>query len=1123
MQTQDWSDSTLGHPNSWPSSLRSVVRLVLNSKFPMFLAWGAELGFIYNDAYAEILGHKHPQALGARFKDIWEEIWEDISPIINSAMHGKSSYFEDLHLVVERAGYPENAWFTFSYSPLYDDDGTIAGMYCAVVETTKTVRDRNLRSFQLSLADSLHPLTLPGDIVSTAVTMLAEHLAAGSCWYAEIDDVAGTFRTESGWFGPAMKPLPESGKIEDFSPELLATVRAGLEFVSDDLTVDPRTRDFAHLFRALGIGSILIIPVLKDGRLVFNINVAKQDPYVWTVEDIQAAKDVVDRTWVAMKNAVMQQRLEKERGQSDDILNRMGEGFMVVGPGGQVSRANSEALKLLQASIDAVIGKPYAQLWPEDIKGDVTQAYTDVLSSGATKIVEVRSAAAEIWLEFRVSSLGENGLAVFFRNITAQKQAAIALRRSDEHLASLFEHTAAGMAERDLQGRLIRVNERLCKILGRSREDLLGKDIHDLTHPDDLERSDTAFKNLLVDKRPFDIEKRYVRPDGTFVWVSTTVSLVRIEGQPTGSVLAVILDITERKQAEEALQDETRILELLNHSGKSLASTLDLHTLLQIVTDSGSALTGAEFGAFFYNGTDEQGDAYMLYTLSGAPREAFEEFGHPRATPVFKPTFAGDAPIRSDDILKDPRYGQMFPHFGMPKGHSLVRSYLAASVISRSGEVIGGLFFGHSQAAVFNERAERLIVGLAAQAAIAIDNARLYELAQKSAQERQTLLASERAARAEAERLNRSKDEFLAMLAHELRNPLAPVSAAAEILRIASNDPGRVRQVSNILSRQIEHFTHLIDDLMDVSRVTRGLIQLELAPLDLNAIIATAIEQVRPMIEARQHSLTTRLNIDHAGVMGDRTRLVQVVANLLTNAAKYTPPRGEITLDVETSEEAVRMSVTDNGNGIDASLLPHVFDLFTQGARGLDRAQGGLGIGLALVKAIVSLHEGEVHALSNGQGRGSTFTVAIPRSMQASDTFPERSAPNHAGQNLNVLLVDDNIDAAESLSMLLSAVGHQVTVASTAGSALRIAEQQSVDVFVLDIGLPDMSGYDLARALRKRPDLKNKVFIALTGYGQPEDRQLSKEAGFAHHLIKPVDNQLLFKLLTNVKSIGACI
>lgn len=1121
LRKHNWSTSVLGHPSSWPLSLRSVVRVILTSKFPMFVAWGPELGFLYNDAYAEILGNKHPQALGARFKDIWHEIWTDISPIVDSALQGESRYFEDLPLVVERAGNPEQGWFTFSYSPVHNDHGVIAGVYCSVVETTKIVRDRTLRQFQLNLADTLHPLTTSDEIAATAVEMLGKHLGASGCWYAEIDDAAGVFHTQSGWFEPSAAVLPQCGKIDAFGPALLTTLRTGEEFVSNDLTTDSRTRDFADRFLALGIRSILIMPILKDKRLLFNINVIKREAYLWAAEDIQAAKDVVDRIWVAMDNAITRQRLQTERDQSDYILNQMGEGFMLIGRDGRIANLNAEGVRILRRPAVDVLGKSPVELWTDDIGYKVAAACKEVADTGTSTIFELNHQVGQpndSWLEMRISSLKGVGLVIFFRDVTAQKRSTLALRQSEEHLSALFEQTSAGIAERDLQGRLIRVNERLCEILGRPREAVLGLNIHDLTHPEDLPRSEAAFEELLKDGQPFEIEKRYLQPDGRPVWVSTTVSLIRkVEGRPN-SVLAIIADISVRKRTEQALQDETRILELLNQSGQSLAETLDLNTLLQTVTDTGRALTGADFGAFFYNRNEASGDAYLLYTLSGAPREAFERFGHPRATAVFTPTFVGEPAIRSDDITKDPRYGKMAPHHGMPKGHLPVRSYLAAPVISRSGEVIGGLLFGHSQVGMFTERSERLITGLAAQGAMAIDNARLYELAQKAAAERQALLTSERTAREEAERLNRSKDEFLAMLAHELRNPLAPVSAAAAVLRMAGNDPARVRQVSEIISRQIGHFTHLIDDLMDVSRVTRGLIRLETEPLDIKTIINAAVEQVRPMIEGRKHTLTTRIDADHTVVHGDRTRLVQVATNLLTNAAKYTPPHGEITLRVKADDSYAKIVVSDNGSGIDEALLPHVFDLFTQGKRGLDRGQGGLGIGLALVKAISMLHGGEVQAVSDGPGKGSTFTVSIPLLHDAGASSQEAENDHPVSGHLSILVVDDNVDAANAVAILLMAVGHQVKVAQTAHDALNKTHLHEIDVFILDIGLPDMTGYELVRTLRRQPGLENKTYIALTGYGQPQDRQLSSEAGFAHHFVKPVDNHQLFKVLADIKS-----
>jgi signal transduction histidine kinase/ActR/RegA family two-component response regulator len=451
----------------------------------------------------------------------------------------------------------------------------------------------------------------------------------------------------------------------------------------------------------------------------------------------------------------------------------------------------------------------------------------------------------------------------------------------------------------------------------------------------------------------------------------------------------------------------------------------------------------------------------------------------------------------------------------MPPGHLPVRSYLAASVVSRSGEVIGGLFFGHSTPGMFSARTEELISTFAGQAAIAIDNARLYDMAQKAAQERESLLASERAARAEAERHNKMKDEFLAMLAHELRNPLAPITSAAQLLRLPNVNEGLRLKASSIISRQVRHMTELVDDLLDVSRVTRGLVKLETEVLDLNKVAMAAVEQARPHIEERSHALVVDLPPEQVPVEGDRTRLIQVLVNLLNNSAKYTPPGGRIALTVSSDGVSAEASVRDNGSGIDAQLLPHVFDLFTQADRAPDRAQGGLGIGLALVKSIVRMHNGMVAAHSGGAQQGTTMTVTLPLALAQAQAGGAPRASGIAGETrpLLVTIVDDNLDAGQSLAVLLRAHGHTVQVYEDASTTLRAPEVEGTEVFILDIGLPDMSGYELARRLRRHPGHANAVFLALTGYGQERDRELSRQAGFDHHLVKPVDIAKLARIL----------
>ncbi|KQT11303.1 PAS domain-containing hybrid sensor histidine kinase/response regulator [Ramlibacter sp. Leaf400] len=362
---------------------------------------------------------------------------------------------------------------------------------------------------------------------------------------------------------------------------------------------------------------------------------------------------------------------------------------------------------------------------------------------------------------------------------------------------------------------------------------------------------------------------------------------------------------------------------------------------------------------------------------------------------------------------------------------------------------------------------------------------------------------------------NRRKDDFLAMLAHELRNPLAPISTAAQLLKAASDDPARVARSAAIVERQVRHMTELVDDLLDVSRVTRGLVELERRPVEIKGVLGSAIEQVRPLIEARGHQLTTRMPSGDVHVLGDRTRLVQVVSNLLNNAAKYTAPNGGLSVSLAVGE-AVEVRVADTGIGIEPQLLPHVFDLFTQGERTPDRGQGGLGLGLALVKSLVELHGGRVTGESQGPGRGSTFAVTLPLMKAGTSTTSDPDEViqmPRASQALRVMVVDDNKDAAETLGMLLESLGHAARVMHEPAQALAAVQLSSFDAFVLDIGLPGIDGFTLARRLRAHPNGSAATFIALTGYGGADDRTRGNDAGFNHYLVKPADMGELARML----------
>jgi signal transduction histidine kinase/CheY-like chemotaxis protein len=395
---------------------------------------------------------------------------------------------------------------------------------------------------------------------------------------------------------------------------------------------------------------------------------------------------------------------------------------------------------------------------------------------------------------------------------------------------------------------------------------------------------------------------------------------------------------------------------------------------------------------------------------------------------------------------------------------------------------------------------------------------RLRDVQLKSQQQAQQL-------QAESER----KDEFLAMLAHELRNPLAGISTAGQLLKFTHLDQRRLSAASDVIMRQVSHMTKLVDDLLDVSRLTRGLVIIDKQPIDLKDVLNGAVDQTRSMFDGKAHQLIVETSNEPACVCGDNTRLVQAVANLLGNAAKYTPPGGLITVALRTDADHVELWVKDNGEGLSPDLLPHVFEPFVQAKRSSDRSEGGLGLGLALVEKVTLLHGGTATAYSEGLGRGSTFTirlphlkktVGLPKPMVA--TVPSDRASGKQStpiRSLHLLIVDDNCDAAQGLASLLEQEGHTVAVAHHAKQALDLAHAEEFDAYLLDIGLPEVDGYELLRLLHLVPHASKAKFIAITGYGRNEDKLRAKEAGFHYHFAKPIDVPHFAKMLGEISPI----
>jgi signal transduction histidine kinase/ActR/RegA family two-component response regulator len=556
----------------------------------------------------------------------------------------------------------------------------------------------------------------------------------------------------------------------------------------------------------------------------------------------------------------------------------------------------------------------------------------------------------------------------------------------------------------------------------------------------------------------------------------------------------------DRKRAEERVGEQARIMQTLNRVGATVASELDRETIVQTVTDAATELTTAAYGAFFYNVIDpKSGDAFMLYTLSGAPKEASEKFPQPRATALFGPMFRGEGVVRIADVLLDPRYSKSAPYYGMPHGHLPVRSHMGVPVKGRDGEVIGGLFFGHPQPGVFTEQHERLAVGIASWASVALENARLYERAQE---------------------VSRAKDEFLAVLSHELRTPLNAILGWSRMLRDGHVAPARVEHAVSVIERNARLQTQLVEDLLDVSRIVSGKLRLDIRPVDLPAILQSAMDAVRPATTNKNIQVTARIRPDIGRIHGDADRIEQVVWNLLANAVKFTEPGGRIDVELRQTDHSAEIVVSDDGQGIAPDFLPHVFDRFRQADAGVSRKHGGLGLGLALVRALTEAHGGSVDAGSAGLGKGATFTVRLPL-LTPSD--PQRAIPAAsvgAGRiaGMRALVVDDDADARELLAMTLESAGAIPLLASSVREALRLLEQEHPDLLLADLAMPEQDGLDLIRIVRALPEEGGGRVpaIAVTAYASGAERDKALHAGYDAHVAKPYDTEALLAAIANV-------
>lgn len=699
-------------------------------------------------------------------------------------------------------------------------------------------------------------------------------------------------------------------------------------------------------------------------------------------------------------------------------------------------------------------------------------------------------------------------------------------------LSAIIESAEDAIISKTLEGIVTSWNAGAERIFGYTADEMIGSPITKLIPPERIDEETEILSRLREGHRLEHYETLRMRKDGEIIDISLTLSPIRSADGTIIGASKIARDISSQKRIEKALREQAEIIETVNRIGQALVGELDMHKLLQAITDAATEISGARFGSFFYNVIDEKGEALMLYTLSNVPHESFAHFPMPRKTQIFAPTFEGQGTLRIGDVTKDPRYGKNSPYYGMPKGHVPVTSYLAVPVISRTGEVYGGLFMGHPDRDVFSERATRIVEGLAAQVAVAMDNARLYESAQKARARAEQTAGENESLYRQAQESSQLKEEFLATISHELRTPLNAILGWATMLRNGKIPETETRKALETIERNARAQAQLIDDLLDVSRIITGKLRMDVRPADPNLFIEAAIEAVKPAAEAKGIRIQKIMDTNVVSVPGDPVRLQQVVWNLLSNAIKFTPRGGRVQVILERVNSHIEIVVSDTGQGIAAEFIPHVFDRFRQADQKTSRQHGGMGLGLAIVKHLVELHGGTVHASSPGRDQGSSFTVRLPVApIYQVEPDTERVHPaardllhpmecDDRLDGLKLLVVDDERDTRELLKAGLEQCGAQVTTAASTAEALEKLRAETPNVIISDIGMPGDDGYSLMRQIRQLPDERARRVpsIALTAYARMEDRLQALRSGYLMHVPKPVELAELVAVIASLAS-----
>lgn len=1387
-----WETTALGPADNWPQSLKTAVRIMMTSRQPIWIGWGRELIYLYNDAYKSIIGGRHPWALGKPLKEVWRELWPDIGPMLATAMSGtEGTYVEEQLLIMERNGYPEETYYTFSYSPIPDDDNSVGGIICANTDDTqRVIGERQLallrhlaaqtagtRSWRevcekstaalsinqhdlpftalyleddqgslqltgLSGLEAGHPAAPPALPLDAALWPVAKplyeqqvELVSGlkqafadlpyGAWrepphqaavlpitptgetgrggvlvvglnpyrlydsdyqgfldlvagqisaalanaqayeeerrraeaLAEVDkaktiffsNVSHEFRTPlTLMLGPLQQALERTELPMSLRAELDTAHRNGLRllklvnslldfsrveagrmqalFAPEDLTA--LTKDLASNFRSAceRAGLELIIdcsplpePVYVDRdmweKIVFNLlsNAfkftfdggislriraiersvevqfrdtgvgisAEELPHIFErfrrVEDSQGRSHegtgiglALVRELVRLHGGTIEVTSERGAGTCFTVRLPLGHQHLQANQvssgrfdSGSATRAQAfveEALRWLPEPTKAAPAelapvqrqrivladdnadmRHYIQRILEDIYqvvavGDGEAALvavaaerpdlvlTDVMmprldgfgllkalkNNSDTRDLPVILLSARAGNEAEIEGLDAGADAYMTkpfsaRELKAQVRALLAKeearREQENHFRIIADNAPTILWTTDADGSCTYLSRQWYEFTGGTPARDLRFGWLQKVHPQDLPATRAIFLDANHAREPFRIEYRLRGADGHYGWVIDAATPRFDEAGQFLGYVGCVFDIGERRRIEAILDAQKHALEL-SVWGAPLRQILEVFIQAVEAQSGGNALASILL-------VDETGQRLMLGSAPSLPqpvRDALDGLAIAPGSAICGSAAYYRKPLFAGDVAADPRcvdYRALASEYG-------IRACWSVPVFSSEGVLLATIALYYPQTLAEPPPGDvQMVEILGSTAALIIDKTIDTRLRREAEQK----LRDSEAALREADK---RKDEFLATLAHELRNPLAPIGNALQVMRLSS-DAAVQMEMRELINRQLTQMVRLVDDLMEVSRITRGKVELRRERISLIDVLTNTIEVVQPLVDERNQTL--RVDLPHHPVWldADFTRLSQVFTNIVNNACKYTQPGGEITIGARLTDTAVVVAVEDNGMGIPADKLPYIFEMFSQVEDPLGRTHGGLGIGLTLADQLVKMHDGTVVAFSEGEDQGSRFEVCLPLATGAAaeaTVAAEKSASVQSA--LRVLVVDDNRESARTLGQLIELLGHQSSVAFDGPEALALAEQQVPDLVLMDIGMPDMNGYQVCARMKQMPALHATIMVAQTGWSEKRHNLLSREAGFDHHLVKPIELQALEHLLTEV-------